>query len=100
MLTLSCQNINEAQLEVLKLLLGKGSEVVTRGYKTLEISPIAFVVSNPLDRITTLKGRHWKFASAIGELTWHLSGSNDVNFISNYLRQWAGYSPDGISIIG
>ncbi len=94
------ENINEAQLSLLNEILNKGDTIQTRGRNTLEISPAIFTISNPLDRITTIKHRKWNFSAAVGELIWHLSGSNDVNFIGNYLKGWENYSDDGRLITG
>lgn len=88
-------NINEAQLYLLELILRDGDTVQTRGFKTLELSPLTFEISNPTDRITSLKNRNWNFSAAIGELIWHLSGSNDVSFIASYLKQWDNFSDGG-----
>ena len=94
------ENINEAQLFFLKELLASGEEIDTRGTRTLELSPVFFSIANPLKRITTLRGRNWKFATALGELSWHLSVSNDVDFICNYLSGWKNFSNDQKQIIG
>ncbi len=100
MTTLQFDNINEAQLYLIQHLLTDGDNVETRGYKTKEISPIFFSVSNPRKRITTLKSRNWNFATALGELSWHLSMSNEVEFIATYLSGWKNYSEDKEHITG
>jgi thymidylate synthase len=97
---LNFKNINEAQLSLLKLISQNGDTVETRGFKTLELSPVMFSISDPLARITTIKNRDWNFAAAVGELVWHLSGSNDLSFISSYLKEWKNYSDDGRVING
>jgi thymidylate synthase len=93
-------DINQAQLNLLKRILLDGKGVQTRDQYTLEVAPVYFQLTNPLNRITLLKGRNWNFAAALGELVWHLSGSNDVQFISNYLKQWKNFSEDGNCILG
>jgi len=97
---LEFENINDAQLFLLKELLNSGLEVETRSFKTLELSPVFFSITNPLKRITTLKDRNWKFATALGELSWHLSMSNDLEFICTYLSGWKNFSSDHKRVIG
>jgi len=94
------ENINDAQLHFYGELLSAGEKISTRGMGTLELFPVYFSVRNPRARVTTLKGRNWKFAPALGELTWHLSGSKDVDFISKYLSNWKNFSEDKIHITG
>ena len=94
------KNINEAQLVLLREILTNGDTVETRGLKTLELSPVIFSITEPLERITTINNRNWDFNAAIGELIWHLSASNDLDFISTYLKQWGNYSDDGRFITG
>jgi len=97
---LEFENINEAQLYIVRQLLETGQSVETRGFKTLELSPVFFSVTNPRKRITTLSGRNWNFAAALGELSWHLATSNEVDFIANYLSGWKNYSEDNKRITG
>ncbi|GAA4326073.1 thymidylate synthase [Mucilaginibacter gynuensis] len=93
-------SINDAQLYLLKDLLENGTDVKTRGLITKEITPFFFAVTNPRKRITTLNGRNWNFAAALGELSWHLAVSNDLEFITSYLSGWKYYSADQKIITG
>ena len=97
---LEFENINDAQLYLVRQLMEAGHPIETRGFKTLELSPVFFSVINPRKRITTLNGRNWNFAAALGELSWHLATSNEVDFIANYLSGWKNYSEDTKRITG
>jgi thymidylate synthase len=97
---LEFENVNDAQLYFVRQLMESGQPVETRGFKTLELSPVFFSVTNPRKRITTLSGRNWNFAAALGELSWHLATSNEVDFIANYLSGWKNYSEDNKRITG
>ena len=97
---LEFNDINQAQLYFYGVLLNSGSSIETRGLDTLEITPAYFKVNNPRARITSLKGRNWKLAPALGELSWHLSGSKDLDFIANYLANWKYFSEDNSHITG
>lgn len=88
-------SIDEVQVWVLEELFANGEYITTRGLKTLELCNINFCLSNPLNRNTTNSIRKWKYPLAIGEFAWHVSGSNSVDFIAYYAKQWKNFSTDG-----
>lgn len=81
-------NINEIQLSLYKLIVEQGSPVQVRNNLTKEIYPVAIELTNPSKRLTTLEQRQWNFPFAIGETAWHISGSNNFDFISYYSKNW------------
>jgi len=85
---------------VCRHLIRAGCRVAPRGMRTIEASPLAFVLKNPRARRIDIPARHWNEALAIGELCWHLSASDDVKFISYYAKEWARFSEDGVHITG
>lgn len=87
--------IDEAQIFILEELFSQGEFVTTRGLKTLELCNINFSLTNPLNRDTVNIARKWKLPLAIGEFAWHVSGSNNVDFITYYAREWKNFSDDG-----
>lgn len=89
MINIVSENINQIQIDLLKILSEKGKAIDVRNSKTLEIHPVCIELTNPKKRLTTLKGRNWNLPFAIGELAWHLSGSNDFDFISYYSKNWS-----------
>jgi thymidylate synthase len=89
------QTADEVQTELLDTLLNGGNPVEARRMKTREIHPAGFVLTNPRARCLSNTARKWSFPLAIGELAWHLSASDDVNFIGHYAKQWKNFSDDG-----
>lgn len=77
-----------------------GHLVSPRNMETTEVLGWGFRLTEPRARKIELESRHWSESLAIGELCWHLSGSDDVDFISYYSRKWASFSEDGRRIIG
>jgi thymidylate synthase len=91
-------SIDELQLYLLKHLKQTGDIVTARGFKTIELNSTAFKLNNIRKRCTTLTGRNWSLNFAIGEFAWHLSGSNKLNVIEHYAKEWRNSSPDGQGI--
>jgi thymidylate synthase len=91
-------SIDEVQIWLLEELFSEGELITTRELNTIELCNVNFCLTNPLNRNTTLSKRNWKHALAIGEFAWHVSGSNDLDFISYYARQWKNFSNDGKSV--
>ena len=83
-----------------KHLLRAGCSIAPRGMRTIEASALAFVLKSPRARRIENPARHWSEALAVGELSWHLSASDDVKFISYYAKEWARFSEDGTHIAG
>lgn len=88
-------SIDEIQIWMLEKLFSEGEFITTRELKTLELCNVNFCLSNPLNRITNNSKRKWKLPLAIGEFAWHVSGSNNLDFITYYARQWKNFSNDG-----
>jgi len=91
----SFDSIDDIQLFILEKLFSKGEIVTTRELKTLELCNINFCLEFPRNRNTYNPKRKWNYPLAIGEFAWHLSGSNNLDFIAYYARQWKKYSNDG-----
>lgn len=81
-------------------LLLNGRSVHPRGRRTLELAPCTFTLSNPRARRIANPHRRWNEALAVGELAWHLAGSDDLNAIAYYAKAWRGFSDDGRTIHG
>lgn len=84
----------------LRLLKGKGVEEVrsTKG-RSLEVFGVGFELSNPRARLSRSQGRSRVF-SALGELLWYLSGSNYLEPIGYYIRDYAAASDDKLTLNG
>ncbi len=91
-------NINEIQIELFNLLKKDGEFVDVRGFKTLEIFPVVIRLTDIHNRCTTLLKRNWNLVFAIGELSWHMNGSNNLSDISYYSKNWNAISDDRMHI--
>src|SRR5688572_29511039 len=56
-------------------------------------------LKNPRARLSRTETRGKPF-SALGELIWYLSKSNDLDFITHYISQYAEESTDGKTVYG
>ncbi|RVD70232.1 MAG: thymidylate synthase [Mesorhizobium sp.] len=74
--------------------------VAPRGMKTYELIASGFALSHPRCRLIHGPERRWSLPLAIGELAWHLSGSDDVEQIAYYAPIWRRFSDDGNHIRG
>ena len=89
------ETADDVQRSILESLLQEGNVVNARRMKTVEIHPMGFVLTNPRARCITNEARKWSLPLAIGEFAWHLSASDDVEFIGYYAKQWRNFSEDG-----
>lgn len=87
-------DINEIQLELFKLLKENGESVFVRNFNTIEVFPVTIHLTNIRNRCTTLSERNWNLVFALGELGWHMNGSNDLNYIQYYSKNWDSISED------
>lgn len=97
---LEVESIDEALVTATRDLLAQGHSTAPRGRPTLEILAYGFKLRNPRARKITLRAREWSEALAVGELCWHMAGSDAVDFISYYGRRWTDFSDDGQTIRG
>ncbi|WP_068005053.1 thymidylate synthase [Pseudovibrio axinellae] len=84
-----------------RLLNGKGVERVessTKGANT-EVFGALLELRNPRARLSRSQSRG-KVFSALGELTWYLSGSQRIDFIKYYLPKYHEFSNDKITANG
>jgi len=84
----------------LNSILRFGSDVSPRNRETRELIGWVFRLTQPRARKIHFKARRWSESLAIGELCWHLSGSDDLHFITYYSPVWASFSDDGEHIRG
>jgi thymidylate synthase len=86
--------INEAQIEILEMILQRGREVSPRGVRTLEIPFVNFSIESPRARLLTIPGRRWSLPMAVGELCWHLSGSDTASEMAYYAKRWMTFADE------
>jgi thymidylate synthase len=93
-------SLDEVQQWVLEEILSGGQTVAPRGMETSELLGVSFSIRNPRRRCITNPARNWSLPLAIGELCWHLSGSDDLSFIAHYAPRWREFSEDGHRVMG
>jgi thymidylate synthase len=81
-----------------KLLQSKNRVTPTRGEAT-ELTGTLLRITNPRARLSSTE-RKGKIFSSLGELLWYLAGTNNLRFISYYLRRYKDDSEDGRTIYG
>jgi thymidylate synthase len=81
--------LDDVQWDVLSLLVNNGRPTSPRGIKTLESPAVSFALANPRNRCVCNPVRRWSFPLALGELCWHLSGSDAADGISYYAPIWS-----------
>ncbi len=92
--------MDEALRGTLQAIMRLGKVVSPRGAETREILNWSFRLLRPRSRTIHSESRRWSESLAIGELCWHLSGSDNLSFISYYSSKWALFSKDGRRIHG
>lgn len=85
-------DINSIQKNLIKDVLSHGQRTDPRGQKTRELLATAFVLENPRNRLLTIEERRWNLPLALGELSWHCSGSDQAESLSYYARQWGKFA--------
>jgi thymidylate synthase len=94
------ETLDEIQHWVLATILEHGEAAEPRGKHTLELFPVSFALLNPRNRCVLNPLRKWSFALALGEFCWHVSGSNELEFIEYYASRWRDFTEDGSTISG
>lgn len=95
MYTLSAKNLNDAFLQLAKLMLAEGKPVTSRGMATFELHPVFLEIRNPTQRFLSLIGRKNNPMQTIYETLWVLSGRSDIEALSYYMPRAKDFSDDG-----
>ncbi|QYJ67720.1 thymidylate synthase [Flavobacterium litorale] len=85
--------------DILNSLLDISTNVTASKGKNSEIFGVLLKLKNPLARISRTETKGKPF-SALGELLWYLSGSNELSFIQYYIKYYSDCSDDGKTIQG
>lgn len=89
-------NPTQLYLESLQSIIEFGEEFAPRGKKIKEIRPAIFEFSNPLNRVTFMRGRDINPFFQLAESFWILSGRADVEWIKPYNSNISQFSDDGV----
>ena len=92
------ETLDDVMRSVIKQILSMGEDIRPTKGKAKELSGVLLEIINPLARISRTETKGKPF-SCLGELFWYLAGSNDLAFISYYLRDYKLYA-DGDKIFG
>lgn len=98
----SADSLDDLMRAVFKRLLAKRSstfKVSSRKGNSTEIFGALIKLTDPRARLGRSMGRARIF-SPLGELMWYLSGSNALDFIQYYIRDYHEFSDDGVSLNG
>lgn len=89
------KSLDDVLIKLYKRLIESGNENrSTRGIN-LEILGVTIRIEHPRNRLSRSENRGKPF-SAIGELFWYLSGSNKLEFIYPYIRDYEKDAEDGV----
>lgn len=94
------ESINEVYPQILETLLKEGDDVSPRGYKTKELHPACIQINNPRKRVLSHSIRNCNYGFMVGELLWILQGSNKLDHVAHYNKQWEQFSDDGETLNG
>lgn len=100
MRTFEFESFEESYPALLKALLEEGNNVSPRGMLTKEISPVGITIKNPRKKVISSKIRKPNYGFMVGELLWILQGSNNVEHIAHYNKQWSSFSDDNVTLNG
>jgi thymidylate synthase len=94
------KSLDDIQLDVFSHLLNFGVRVSPRGFPTVESAAISFALTDPRSRCISNPARMWSFPLALGELSWHLSGSTRADEIGYYAPVWTSLADSNGEIRG
>jgi thymidylate synthase len=92
--------MDEVLVSICSRVLAQGEISAPRGANTKELLGVSFVLADPRARRITLTERGWREYLAVGELAWHLAGSDRVDELAYYAPKWSSFSDDGVHILG
>ena len=79
---------------VVEFVLDRGERTIPTKGPALDTWAASLRLTNPRARLSRTEGRGRLF-SALGELCWYLSGSNDTDHIAHYIRAYRTYDEAG-----
>ncbi|HVW30405.1 MAG TPA: thymidylate synthase [Polyangiaceae bacterium] len=94
------ESMDEVQRWLFSALLERGAEVSPRGQTTLELTPLVFSLARPRNRCIASSARRWNMALAVGEFSWHMSASDDVDFVAYYMKRWRQFVDEPTRVRG
>lgn len=89
-------NPTQLYMDALGSLMTEGEQVAPRGKPINELHPALFKFTNPLNRVTYLKGRVINPFFQLAESFWIVAGRADVDWLKDYNASIAQFSDDGV----
>lgn len=96
---IEAETLDDLMHDVLTELLKRPADVRTSRGDTSEIVGALLRLKNPRARLSSTETRGKPF-SALGELLWYLTKSNDLAFIEYYIGKYREESDDGRTVYG
>lgn len=96
MITFTGDNVSELYLKAVNALFKSGEELSPRGKLIKELRPVCFEFTNPLNRVTFVRGRMINPFFQLAEALWILSGRSDVQWLVKYNANMGQFSDDGV----
>lgn len=96
---LTADTLDDLMHDVLSKLTKLPFDISTSRGKSSEIFGVLLKLNNPLARLSMTESKGKPF-SALGELLWYLSKTNDLSFIEYYISKYRENSDDGNTIHG
>lgn len=81
----------EVYRKAILAVLNDGKEVSPRGKKTLELSPATIVINDPRKFLIMPEKRKGNTTFQLAEALWMLRGSNDIEEIAHYNKNWLNF---------
>ncbi|KQR95200.1 hypothetical protein ASG01_04935 [Chryseobacterium sp. Leaf180] len=85
--------------ELLQKIKEEGSQQTNKKGANKELLGVYIKLTNPLNRISASFSKS-VFVSPIGEFLWYMSGSNELDFIKYYIKDYIKYSNDEKTLNG
>lgn len=99
MRSFDAKGCNDAFVQLSQALLHDPEYIVApRGEPTREITNVAIIIGNPLDRLVRHPARSLSLRYLAGEFLWYERGSNSLAEISHYASFWNQCSDDGTTV--
>lgn len=93
------KSLDDIIRELLQKIKDEGIQQTNKKGPNKEILGVHVKLANPLNRISASFSKS-VFVSPIGEFLWYMSGSNDLDFIKYYIKDYKKYSNDGKTLNG
>lgn len=93
---ISEESANEVFKRLCHDLMHYASPVTARGLRTLELTNMRCVMTNPRKRLVPSRKPDMRYM--VGELCWYLDGRTDLRSIAHYSKFWERVSDDGKTV--